>query len=163
MKRWVPFPLFSLALLAVWLVLNETAAPGQVLLGAALAIGGGRLLAVLQLPQDKVRLRLGAVASLCWLVFVDIARSNLAVLRIVWYPETHGRKAGFLTMPLQVRHPGALVVLACIITATPGTSWARYESTSHTLTIHVLDLIDEEEWIHLFKERYERRLLEIFG
>ena len=30
------------------------------------------------------------------------------------------------------------------------------------LTIHVLDLIDEKSWIHTIKDRYERRLLEIF-
>ena len=30
------------------------------------------------------------------------------------------------------------------------------------LTIHVLDLIDESEWIRTIKNRYERRLLEIF-
>jgi multicomponent K+:H+ antiporter subunit E len=30
------------------------------------------------------------------------------------------------------------------------------------LTIHVLDLIDEREWIRTIKNRYERRLLEIF-
>ena len=65
-------------------------------------------------------------------------------------------------MPLEVRHPGALAALACIITATPGTSWARYNAADNTLTIHVLELVNEEAWIHLFKERYERRLKEIF-
>jgi multicomponent K+:H+ antiporter subunit E len=53
-------------------------------------------------------------------------------------------------------------VLACIITATPGTSWARYDAVRNTLTIHVLDLVDEQAWITQFKLRYERRLLEIF-
>jgi multicomponent K+:H+ antiporter subunit E len=53
-------------------------------------------------------------------------------------------------------------VLACIITATPGTSWARYDRENNALTIHVLDLVDEQAWIEQFKQRYERRLLEIF-
>jgi len=30
------------------------------------------------------------------------------------------------------------------------------------LTIHVLDLIDENAWIRTIKHRYERLLLEIF-
>jgi multisubunit Na+/H+ antiporter MnhE subunit len=29
-------------------------------------------------------------------------------------------------------------------------------------TIHVLDLQDEESWIPFIKQRYERRLMEIF-
>ena len=53
-------------------------------------------------------------------------------------------------------------MLACVITATPGTSWARYDAARNVLTIHVLDLVDEQAWIRQFKERYERRLMEIF-
>ena len=53
-------------------------------------------------------------------------------------------------------------MVACIITATPGTSWVRYDRAAGVVTIHVLDLVDEQAWIRLFKQRYERRLLEIF-
>jgi len=89
-------------------------------------------------------------------------RSNIAVARIVLSPATRQRVAGFLSMPLELRHPGGLAVMACIITATPGTSWARHDAARNIVTIHVLDLVDEEEWIRTFKQRYERRLQEIF-
>jgi multicomponent K+:H+ antiporter subunit E len=161
MKRWLPFPLFSVALLAVWLVLNESVAPAHLLLGGVLGLGGGQLLALLQRPTGRTRVRASALAALVWLVFLDIVRSNLAVLRIVLSPRG-SRVAGFLAMPLEVRHPGALAVLACIITATPGTSWARYDAASNVVIIHVLDLVDEQAWIRQFKERYEHRLKEIF-
>jgi multicomponent K+:H+ antiporter subunit E len=107
--------------------------------------------------------RLAAAAQLLWLVLADIVRSNLAVARIVLRRGTRGRTSGFLSMPLELRHPGALAALACIVTATPGTSWARYDAARHVLTIHVLDLIDEQAWLDTFKQHYERRLLEIFG
>jgi multicomponent K+:H+ antiporter subunit E len=162
MKRWLPYPALSLALLAMWLLLNESVASAHVLLGGALALGGGLMLAVLQPPAGRVRRRAAAVVALQWLVFVDIVRSNLAVGRIVLYPGSRGRAAGFLALPLEVRHPGALAVLACIITATPGTSWARYDAGRNVVTIHVLDLADEQAWIRQFKERYEQRLKEIF-
>jgi multicomponent K+:H+ antiporter subunit E len=89
-------------------------------------------------------------------------RSNVAVLRIVFHPAMRGRTSGFLSLPLELRHPGGLAILACIITATPGTSWARYDAARNVLTIHVLDLVDEHAWIAQFKDRYERRLMEIF-
>jgi multicomponent K+:H+ antiporter subunit E len=162
MRRWLPFPLLSVALLAMWLVLNQTLAPVHVLLGTALGLGGGYVLARLQPPAGKVRYRVVVVAELLALVLADIVRSNLAVARIVLDPGVRNRTAGFLSMPLEVRHPGALAALACIITATPGTSWARYEAARNILTIHVLDLVDEQAWIRLFKARYERRLREIF-
>ena len=162
MKRWLPFPLLSAALLATWLVLNESVAPAHVLLGGLLALGGGRMLALLQPPAGRTRFRAAAIAALLWLVFVDIVRSNVAVVGVVLRSAGRGRVAGFLAMPLEVRHPGALAVLACIITATPGTSWARYDAARNVLTIHVLDLVDEQAWIGEFKQRYERRLKEIF-
>ena len=84
------------------------------------------------------------------------------MLRIVLHPAIRGRTSGFLSLPLELRHPGGLAILACIITATPGTSWARYDAASNVLTIHVLDLVDEQAWIRQFKGRYERRLMEIF-
>ena len=162
MKRWLPFPFLSAALLAMWLLLNESVAPAHVLLGSLLALGGGQMLALLQRPEGRAHARLTALVALVWLVFLDVVRSNLAVLSIVLHPTRGHRVAGFLSMPLELRHPGALAVLACIITATPGTSWARYDAERNVLMIHVLDLVDEEGWIRQFKERYERRLNEIF-
>jgi len=161
MNRWLPYPLLSLSLLAMWLLLNRTLAPGQVLLGAALALGGALALAKLQAPEGRVR-RVAAIGELAWLVLIDVVRSNLAVARLVLYRRARRRVAGFVQMPLAVRHPGALAVLACILTATPGTSWARFDSRRNVLTIHIFDLIDEAAWMERFQKRYERRLMEIF-
>jgi len=154
--------LLSLLAAAGWLVLNQTLDPLHIALGLALGVAGGWLLAWLQPPQGRVRRRVWTSVVLLGLVLADVVRSNLAVARIVLQPRVRGRTAGFLSMPLELRHPGGLAVLACIVTATPGTSWARYDAARNTLTIHVLDLVDERAWIAQFKERYERRLLEIF-
>jgi multicomponent K+:H+ antiporter subunit E len=151
-----------LLLLALWLLLNQSLAAGHVLIGAALALGGTLAYVRLQPPGKRVRGRPWATIELFCLVLADILRSNVAVARIVLGLGRGKRTAGFLSMPLEVRDPRALAVMACIITATPGTSWARYDGTRNELTIHVLDLVDEAAWIRLFKERYERRLLEIF-
>ncbi|MFO1363374.1 MAG: Na+/H+ antiporter subunit E [Burkholderiales bacterium] len=162
MKRLLPFPLLSLALLATWLLLNQTLAAGHVLLGAVIAVGGGLALALLQPPGPMVR-RPAAIAALAWLVLVDIVRSNVAGARIVINPGHRRQTSGFLDIPLELRDPAGLAVLACIITATPGTAWARYDSAQSVLTMHILDLVDEDTWIRTIKDRYERRLLEIFG
>jgi multicomponent K+:H+ antiporter subunit E len=151
-----------LALLALWLVLNESLAPGHLLLGAAIALGGVAVYRRLQPAANRVRNRPGAALSLLGLVLADVVRSNLAVARIVLGLGARNRSAGFLSLPLELRHPGGLAVVACIITATPGTSWVRYDSAANVVTIHVLDLVDTDDWIRLFKLRYERRLLEIF-
>ena len=68
-----------------------------------------------------------------------------------------------MDIPLDLRDPYGLAALACIITSTPGTLWVDFDAASGTLTIHVLDLVDESEWIRTIKGRYERLLLEIFA
>ena len=93
---------------------------------------------------------------------MDIVRSNIAVLRIALRLPAPGRVAGFLSIPLELRDPRGLAILAGIVTATPGTSWAHYEAAANVLTLHVLDLVDEEAWVRQFKDRYERRLMAIY-
>ncbi len=65
-------------------------------------------------------------------------------------------------MPLELKDPAALAVLSCIITATPGSAWLEYSPAESTVLIHVLDLIDEQQWVDTIKRRYEDLLLEIF-
>ena len=154
-------PLLWLALLGMWLVLNGTLAPGQVLLGALAALAGVLGLATLQPLSTRAR-RPWAAVTLAGVVVLDVVRSNIAVAAIVLRRETRGRKAGFVAIPLEVRHPAALATLACIVTSTPGTSWANYDRGSGVLTLHVLDLVDDAAWVDTVKGRYERRLKEIF-
>ena len=160
MKRWLPFPLLSALLLAMWLVLNRTIALGDVLLGALLAVVASLALSSLQAPAKLRRPR--AAVALIALVLVDIVRSNIAVARIILNPGARGRTSDFVTIPLELSSPAGLAALACIITATPGTAWARFDSQRSSVTIHVFDLVDEQTWISTVKTRYERHLLEIF-
>lgn len=157
----LPFPLTWLALVAMWLVLNGTLAFAHVMLGMVVAFAGVLGLRALQEPGAGAHRPIIAL-QLAWLVLIDVVRSNVAVAAIVLRRHTRERRAGFVEIPLQLRHPAGLAVLACIITSTPGTSWAGFDSRSGVLTMHVLDLVDEETSIRTIKERYERRLLEIY-
>ena len=162
MRKFIPYPLLTLGLLLMWLVLNDTVDLAQVLLGLVMGLAGSAVYARLEPPSGKVGRWMWPAAMLAWLVIVDIIRSNIAVLRIAVGPRAQGRVAGFLSIPLELRDPRGLAVLAVIVTATPGTSWAHYEAAANALTLHVLDLVDEEAWVRQFKDRYERPLMEIF-
>lgn len=161
MMRLLPFPLMSAGLLAIWLLLNHAFSLGHTLLGSVVAVLGGWAYAVLEPPKTRVR-RPAAIAQLSFLVLAEIIRSNIAVGRIILSLGQRTRRSGFMTIPLQLSNPYGLAVLACIITSTPGTLWVNFDSAKGRLMIHVLDLIDENEWIRTIKDRYERLLLEIF-
>ena len=160
--RWLlPHPLISAGLFMSWLLLSESAAPGPALVGLLLALAGGWALALLRPGHVRVR-KLGTVLRLAGHVAADVGRSNLGVARVITRqrPERH---AGFIRIQLALRDPQALAVLACILTATPGTAWVEYDSKDGWLLLHVLDLIDQETWVDIVKNRYERPLLEIFS
>ncbi|RXG93201.1 Na+/H+ antiporter subunit E [Bradyrhizobium vignae] len=161
MTRLLPFPIISFCLLALWLLLNQAITFGHILLGCLVALVGGRILTILELPPVRVR-RAGIILRLLRMVVMDIVRSNLAVGRIVLGFGRRQRRSGFVEIPLDMRDPYGLASLAYIITSTPGTLWVNFDAQRGALTIHVLDLVDEEEWIRTIKDRYERHLLEIF-
>lgn len=160
-RRLLPFPLLALLLLAMWLLLNETLAIGHVLIGAGFALLATLAYRRLQDPVASAR-RLRVAMQLLGVVVWDVVRSNIAVARIVLRFGARDSSAGFLDIPLALRNPAGLAALACIITATPGTAWAGYDSARGMLTLHILDLVDEAAWIETIKRRYERRLREIF-
>jgi multicomponent K+:H+ antiporter subunit E len=161
MRRWLPYPPLTAALLAMWLLLNESVSPGAMVLGGVLALGASRALVALGPPRARFRHPRTAF-RLALVVLVEIVRSNNAVARIILRPGTRDRTSGFVRIPLDMRDPYGLAALACIITATPGTIWVEYDSARSTVLLHVLDLIDEEAWVRIIKDRYERRLMEIF-
>jgi len=161
MTKLLPFPIMSAGLLALWLLLNQTLSPGHILLGMLVALIGGWTLTTLEIPKPHLR-RPSAVFPLAALVFLDIVQSNIAVARIILGRERTGRRSGFIKIPLELRDPYGLAILACIITSTPGTLWVDFDAGSGILTIHILDLVDEGEWIRTIKGRYEEPLREMF-
>ena len=161
MRRWLPFPLLSLALASIWLLLNQTLATSHIILGIAFGFFGALSLTALDLPPFHLR-RPWVLLELVFVVLQDIVRSNIAVARIILGPKLPHEISGFLEIPLELRAPYGLAMLALIITSTPGTLWVSFDSATGILTIHVLDLIDENAWITNIKQRYERRLMEIF-
>ena len=161
MTRPLPYPIVAASLLILWLLLAQAFSWGQLLLGILVALGGVWMLSALHPPRARIR-RPMMLVRLLSLVLVDIIRSNIAVAGIVLSFGRPNRRSGFVNIPLDLRDPYGLAMLACIITSTPGTLWVSFDAASGTLMIHVLDLVDESDWIRTIKDRYERRLMEVF-
>jgi len=160
MTRWLPYPRLSVALLVLWLLLNQSVSAGHIALGIVLALVAPLVTTALEIPRARVRLL--PAMRLFGRVAADVLRSNIAVARILIRPGPARHRPGFVTIPLDLRSENGLAMLACIITATPGTIWVRFDSVGRILTIHVLDLGDGDDWAATIKHRYERLLKEIF-
>ncbi|WP_207477289.1 Na+/H+ antiporter subunit E [Arenibaculum pallidiluteum] len=161
MSRWRTIVVPAAGLLAIWLLLQGSLSPGSVILGAILATGAAWVLMALDPPASSFR-RPRAALGLAARVAVEVVRSNWAVAGIILGRGRRPRTSGFVRISLDMRAPYGLAALACIITATPGTVWVEYDSSENSMLLHVLDLIDGEEWVRIIKERYEAPLMEIF-
>ena len=160
MKGWLPYPLLAAALLVMWLLLTQSFSAGQIVLGSIVAVLTTHATFALRPARSSVR-SVSAITKLLGLVMTDIVRSNLAVAWIVLGGKRE-RVSGFVRLPLELQDSFGLTALALIITATPGTMWVEYNRQQREVLVHILDLINEEEWIRLIKRRYEALLLEIF-
>jgi multicomponent K+:H+ antiporter subunit E len=155
-------PFLVVALTLLWLLLNQTLDPAQIVLGAALAVVLAWSASSLRPLHARIH-RLDIAAALAAVVLVDIVRSAFAVARLVLgFISSRQVRSGFLRIPLDLRDPHGLAVLAIIISSTPGTVWVGLSPSRDALTLHVLDLKDEAEWVELIKQRYERPLMRIF-
>ena len=161
LKKRLP-PGLTVGLIVMWLLLNQTLAPGQILLGAILAVALTWMSTELRPSRPRFG-RPGLAAVLALRVLRDVVRSNIGVARIVLgLVRDREVRSGFVNIPLDLRDPHGLAVLAAILTSTPGTVWVDLAPDSRRLTVHLLDLRDETEWIHWIKHRYESLLMEIF-
>ncbi|WP_313078992.1 Na+/H+ antiporter subunit E [Pulveribacter sp.] len=160
-KKLLPAPLVSLGLFIVWLVLNHSTSAGHLLLAALLAVALPLVFASLR-PQSVRVSRPLTILRLCFIVMVDTTESNIAVLRALLRPGPPRHASDFVTIPLELRDPNALAVLAMIVCITPGTSWAELSLDRSLLMLHVLEVHDAEAIVQHVKTRYERPLREIF-
>jgi multicomponent K+:H+ antiporter subunit E len=160
MKR-IP-PVLTLLLVVMWALLNNSASIGTLLLG--LIIATLLMLAAAQLRPVQPRLRrLWIVIPLICRVIADVVHSNIGVGRIVLgLVRDRSIHSGFINIPLDLRDPHGIAILAAIITSTPGTAWAGISEDCGTLKLHILDLQDDQHWIRIIKERYEQPLIRIF-
>lgn len=161
MKSFLPFPLLAALLMALWLILNQSLAPLDLLIGAVLGVGLSRVMLLLDPNPPNIK-RPRAIVRLFFIVAYDVTRSNFAMVRIILRLDRKKPSSGFVNIPLQMRNRYGLAALATIITSAPGTFWAAYDARSGVLTIHVLDLVDEAHWLKTIKWRYEGLLMEIF-
>ena len=163
MKHLLPAPLLSLALALSWLTLNESLSVGHLLLALLLALTVPWFTERWCPKRPQIRSWPAAV-RLTGVVLFDIVKSNIDVSRRV-LGSPGAIVPRFLWVPLDLREPHAIVLLAGIITTTPGTVSAEISADRRWLLVHALhcpDAASQAAIISDIKTRYETPLREIF-
>lgn len=162
MRRWLPSLPLSAALWALWLLLNDSMAPADLVLGLLVALVAPALVAPLKPRGPRLRKPM-VLARLVLRVGRDVVASALEVAAMLLRPRSRAPRGAFVTVPLDLRDPQGLAALAIITAVVPGTVWCDLATDRSLLLIHVFDLADEADFIATYKARYELPLKEIFG
>lgn len=159
--RLFPHPLLTLLLTLVWCLLINGFSSGTVAFGLIL----GTVIPILTAaywPRRPVIRKPLRVLEYILIVLWDIIVANVQVAIIVVFKRNADMASNWVAIPLELRTPEAIAVLAGTITLTPGTVSADLSDEGHALLVHALDAPDPDAVRDSIKIRYERRLKEIF-
>ncbi|SMX31369.1 Na+/H+ antiporter subunit E [Actibacterium lipolyticum] len=161
-RNWLlPHPFLTLLLAVVWMLLQNEVSAGMVVFGVILGIIIPKITAIWW-PDTPKGFRLGKMITYSFIVLWDILVANIQVAWIVLSVPNSKLRPAWIVVPLELRQPEAITMLAGTITLTPGTVSADLSSAGHSLLVHVLHTDDPDAIRDEIKSRYERRLMEIF-
>jgi multicomponent K+:H+ antiporter subunit E len=159
-RSFLPHPLLTPLLALIWLLLNNTLAPGHVFLG--ILLGWLIPLFTLRFWPETVRIRKPWTLVRFFAVFLhDVFVANLAVARRILGSPARLQPA-FIEVPLELETDLAISILANTICLTPGTVSARLSPDRRSLLVHALDAPDPDAVRASIKARYEAPLKEVF-
>jgi multicomponent K+:H+ antiporter subunit E len=161
MRRLLPHPWLTVLLTVVWLMLNNTISLGATVFGVILGI----LIPIFTAPYWPNRPKLKNLPMIVEFIVVaiwDIIVANVVVAWTILFVRNRDIHSNWVTIPLDLRTPEAITVLAGTITMTPGTVSSDLSADGRSLLVHCLNAPDPDTVRDEIKQRYERRLMEIF-
>ena len=161
LARAFPHPLLSIFIVILWVLLNNDVSVGNLGLGAGVGWAVPKVTSIYWPDHARIG-NPGAILEYCAIVLKDIVVSNLQVAYLVLFRRGDTLRSRYITVPLELRSAEAITVLAATITLTPGTLSADLSADGQALLVHWLDAGDPDEAVAGIKQRYERRLMEIF-
>ncbi|RUO57346.1 Na+/H+ antiporter subunit E [Pseudidiomarina insulisalsae] len=160
MTKLIPAPWWSIFLLVFWLLLQNKVSVGVTVLGVILAV----IIPLYTLRAREYRTTLHHPLLALQYFFIllgDIIVSNFNIAAIILRPRKSIQPA-LIEYPLDITGTVPITVLASTISLTPGTISAELGRDGRSILIHGLNVSDPDATVRQIKQRYERRLKEIF-
>jgi multicomponent K+:H+ antiporter subunit E len=161
LRRLYPHPYLSLFLVLTWFLLVNEWKIGSLVMAIILAT----VIPLITVPYWPHRPRLNsmpALLSYVALVVWDVIIANIQVAKIVLFMPSDKIQSAWVRVPIELRSPEAIALLAGTITMTPGTVTADMSACGRVLLIHSLHAPDPDAIRDDIKSRYETRLKRIF-
>ncbi len=152
--------LLNVLLAIAWAALTGSFGPVDLLFGFAL----GYLVLWISTRmgrQNKYFKQIPLLLGLIGVFLSDLLRANIRMASIILSPRMQLRPA-VVAVPLILKSESAIILLANMMTLTPGTLSLDISTDRQILFIHTVYLDDPEQFRKELLEGYERRLKELF-
>lgn len=151
--------IFNVSLAFIWILLSDSITVPGFLFGYAL---GALFLYLFYAHEEKTFYlkKLWKALVLLAVFFKEVISANLVVLRYVVSP-LRKLNPGIIAMHVDFNTDYELVLLANMITLTPGTLTLEISTDNKTLFLHVLDCSDPEKLITHIRREFVDRIKEV--
>jgi len=155
-----------------WLLLNGVLALGWAalwgsfawpILASGFAVGYGALWIVRPLFGETTYF--GRVWSVTGLALFFLYELVVSSLRVVWdvITPSHRSRPGIIAVPLDAKDDGQIMMVANLVSLTPGSLSLDVSDDRKTLYVHAMFIDDPEESRREIKDGLERKVLEAFN
>ena len=161
MRRLLPHPGLTGGLIIAWMLFLNAFTLG----GLILAVVLGVLVPIVtsRFWPNRPQVRFGwDMLVYAWILGVDVVIANFEVAWVVMTRPNHKLRSAWFSVPLALKSPESVDILAGTISLTPGTVSADISSDGRHLLVHALDVADVDAAVARIKNRYEAQLLKVF-
>lgn len=147
----------TLVLALIWGAVRADFSPANLIFG--FVIGIASLWVIRHRFDNRAFNRVGLVIRLIGLFCAELILSSLRVARDTLSPRMDFRPA-IVAVPLSVKTDLEIMVLANLISLTPGTLSVDVSQCRSTLYIHAMDVDDPDDLRQEIKNGFERQVME---
>jgi len=159
-ENWLPHPFVSVIVALSWIMLAHSLDAATLLMALLLGLLIPQTVNPFITRTPNINWRMAV--KLFFVVLWDIIVCNIQVAKLVLGP-TRNLHPKWFRVPLETQHEQVNVLLALIITTTPGTVTAGIDDDRGDILVHALSTDNAEVDILEIKNRYEKALMAIFA
>ena len=152
--------LINILLALAWTALNGEFSGENFVVGF---IFGLAFLGISETSFGRTRYAIKVIRVIRFILFFlgELIKANIRVAQSVILPN-HYMNPGVVAIPLTVKSPAEITLLANLITLTPGTLSLDVSTDQRTLYVHAMHVKDVAKFREGIKNGFEKRIREVF-
>lgn len=153
--------IFHIVLALLWCMMHSNFHPATFIVGYLLAWASTSMFIILS-KYKPYRMNVWEAIKLFFVFLKEMIVANIQIAYIIISPPMNIRP-GLIEYPLDIKNDGAIVLLANMISLTPGTLSVDIAEDRKYIYVHAMVMETPDRLKQKIKETFERRILKMLG